>query len=574
MSKETGDRRAEASAYGNLGILFQSVGQYTKAEEYLQKALTMSKETGDRRGEASAYGNLGSVFQSFGRNTEAEDYYQKGLRISIDIGDTEKQFLYSFDLAWQKFLKGNMQEAVSYLHRSIDNLENIRSHLGDNDQLKISFLHERDFSYWMLAVLLYAAGSFYEALYVLELGRSRALSDLLSALYAVKIPIVASPKSWNGIENIMKKERNCTCLYFSSSPRHLFSWVLKTSGDICFRKTDVDECDWSVSATSSGFFPELPSPDSLTVFRIIEVEEQEENKEQLPPSLSQCYKILIAPVIDLLQYAEIIIVPDKAMYGIPFAALKNEHGGYLAENYRIRIIPSLMTLKLIQDSPEDYHSQTDALIVGDPDIGDVYFKGQFIYLSSLTGARKEAQTIGRLLGIKPLVGRDATKQAVVERMDSVSLIHFATHCHDSSSLALAPQPSTRSLPHEEDYSLTMSEISKVRLRAKLVVLSCCHSGGGTVGPEGVNGIARAFLGSGARSVLVAQWSLEDEATAELFSRFYEHLIHGESASESLHQAMKWMRENGFSDVRQWAPFMLIGDNVTFNFDVKVSQIIF
>ena len=38
---------------------------------------------------------------------------------------------------------------------------------------------------------------------------------------------------------------------------------------------------------------------------------------------------------------------------------------------------------------------------------------------------------------------------------------------------------------------------------------------------------------------------------------------GESASESLHQAMKSMRETRFSDFKQWAPFMLIGDDVTF-----------
>jgi len=49
------------------------------------------------------------------------------------------------------------------------------------------------------------------------------------------------------------------------------------------------------------------------------------------------------------------------------------------------------------------------------------------------------------------------------------------------------------------------------------------------------------------------------------SHFYEHLVRGESASESPHQAMKWMRNYGFSDVTQWAPFTLIGDNVTFDF---------
>ena len=111
----------------------------------------------------------------------------------------------------------------------------------------------------------------------------------------------------------------------------------------------------------------------------------------------------------------------------------------------------------------------------------------------------------------------------------------------------------------------MAEISQVRLRAKLVVLSCCHSAHGQITSDGVVGIARAFLGSGARSVLVTLWALEDKATEQFMNRFYKHLVEGESASESLHQAMKWMRSNGYSDVGQWAPFMLIGDNVSFNF---------
>ena len=111
----------------------------------------------------------------------------------------------------------------------------------------------------------------------------------------------------------------------------------------------------------------------------------------------------------------------------------------------------------------------------------------------------------------------------------------------------------------------MSDISEAQLRAKLVVLSCCHSGRGKIRAEGVIGIARAFLGSGARSVLVALWALDDEATEQFMSRFYEHLVRGVSASESFHQAMKWMRDNGWPEVKQWAPFILIGDNVSFEF---------
>ena len=95
-----------------------------------------------------------------------------------------------------------------------------------------------------------------------------------------------------------------------------------------------------------------------------------------------------------------------------------------------------------------------------------------------------------------------------------------------------------------------------------------HSARGKIKAEGANGIARAFLGSGARSVLVALWALKDDATEQLMRRFYKHLVDGKSASESLHEAMKWMRSNGFPEDSDWAPFVLTGDNVTFDFGKK------
>ena len=249
-----------------------------------------------------------------------------------------------------------------------------------------------------------------------------------------------------------------------------------------------------------------------------------------------------------------------------FSAFKDENGKYLSETFRIRIAPSLTTLRLIQESPEDYHSQTGVLIVGEPKIGQVFHKGRREKLCPLPGAREEAEMVARLLGAQPLLGEHATKQAVLQRIHLVGLIHFAAHGDaERGEIALAVPRSFEGIPQEEHYLLTMAEVSQVRLRAKLVVLSCCHSACGQIRSEGVVGIARAFLGSGARSVLVALWAIEDLATKQFMSRFYEHLVRGESASESLHQAMKWMRGNGFAKVRQWAPFMLIGDNVTFDF---------
>ena len=178
--------------------------------------------------------------------------------------------------------------------------------------------------------------------------------------------------------------------------------------------------------------------------------------------------------------------------------------------------------------------------------------------------------VGRLVGVPPLVGEKATRKAVLERISSVSLIHFAAHGDaERGEIALSPVPTSNSgnaTQPKEDYMLTMADVSRVKVRAKLVVLSCCHSGSGEIRAEGVIGIARAFLGSGARSVLVALWAISDKATEQLMSRFYKHLVEGESASESLHQAMKWMRKNGLTKVSEWASFTLIGDDVRLEFD--------
>ena len=276
--------------------------------------------------------------------------------------------------------------------------------------------------------------------------------------------------------------------------------------------------------------------------------------------------MIIAPIADLIKEPEIIVIPEPCLYRVPFAALLNESGKYLSETFRIRIVPSLTILKSIHDSPAHYHCQSGALIVGDPDVGRVRYNGGRKTFTPLPFARKEAEMIGQLLGVQPLLGEQATKQAVLQRLPSGGLIHFAAHgSAERGEIALSAKGSTNKFPKEDEYLLKMSDISRLQLRAKLVVLSCCHSGRGQIRAEGVIGIARAFLGSGARSVLGALWALDDKTTEIFMSRFYEHLYRGESASESLHEAMKWMRGNGWSEVRQWAPFMLIGDNVSFEF---------
>ena len=590
---EIGDRQGEGAGYENLGSVFYSLGDYKKAKGYFEKALAIKMEIGERGGAAACYHKLGIVYRSLGEYDVAEEYLEKARSISSDVGNTMNEFQILRSFSELKLSQSKFQEAYSYLYECIEKYEKLRNFLKGNDQFKISLLEEHGtFPYKLLSMLLCATSNPQDALYVEELGRARVLADSMAGKFSLENHISANPESWFGIEKILNKECNCAFLYISYYDRDVFLWLLKTNGGFFFRNAKVDEDTlraelvvdldgvFQKSFRSFGILPKQICEDrSLSETMPISLSHDDseatwrgEATQNTERRLQLCCKLLIAPVADLLTEPEIIIVPDRSLYRVPFAALRDQPGGkYLSETFRIRFVPSLSTLKIIQNSQADYCSQTVALVVGDPKVGEVLYKGSHINFDNepLPCARKEAEMVGRLLGLQHLLGERATKQAVLQAINSVSLIHFAAHGNaERGEICLAPNRASDEIPEEEDYLLTMSDISQVQLRAKLVVLSCCHSGRGEIKQEGVIGIARAFLESGARSVLVALWAIEDTATEQLMSRFYEHLVGGESACESLHQAMKWLRSNGFPKVCQWAPFMLIGDNVTFDFKTQ------
>lgn len=120
--------------------------------------------------------------------------------------------------------------------------------------------------------------------------------------------------------------------------------------------------------------------------------------------------------------------------------------------------------------------------------------------------------------------------------------------------------------------LTMAEVLNVGVRARLVVLSCCHSGRGKVTSEGIVGIARAFLAAGARSVLVSPWAIDDEGTLSLMSEFYKELVTGSTAGKALNKAMECQRSlPQYCELEHWATFVLIGDDVTLEMFSKPEQ---
>ena len=437
--------------------------------------------------------------------------------------------------------------------------------------MKISFRKLNREAYTQLWHVLVMLQRNDEALYAAERGRAQALLDALKVTYGLTSLSPWSIESEEEVRNISRKTTVLT-VFLALQKKAVNMWVLGKEDNPIFRQAKIEiRSEHTDSFTllldtvlkkiraGVGIRCENRSMDQLSDDSTSSTRDDEKTSEpsqETTDCLRPLYDVALGHIEDLLDGDELIVVPDGALSKAPWAAL--------SETLRIRTVASLTSLKVITDSPIEYHSKSGALLVGDPCLKKITDKrGNPIY-DPLKYARMEVEMIGEILKSQPLTGEDATKEAVLQRIGSVALIHIAAHGRkETGEIVLAPDPRRGSKPpKEEDCIMKMSHIQAVKLRARLVVLSCCHSGQGEVSSEGVVGMARAFLFAGARSVLASLWAIDDEATMMFMKSFYQQLARGESASVALQRAMKCLRDSqDFSAPKYWAPFVLMGDDV-------------
>ena len=583
IAKELGVRAGEGCAYGNLGNAYQSLGDFKQAIKYHNQHLSIAKELGDRSGEGRAYGNLGNAYQSLGDFKQAIKYHNQDLSIAKELGDRSGEGRAYYCLGSDFEVSGSLYEALDCYRSSVKFCNELRSLLQAEDVWKISFRNACQSTYTALWRTLVRLKKTDEALCAAEQGRAQALMDLMKFQYGSELLASGSFEHKMTLTDILSSISTQT-IFIALAGVEINIWVLGIGGSVHFRQKPVagEDAGFFLECLRSNLFKE----NQITARVTCENRSLDKLRKKLPPtensvqktveaspgdnnSLRLFHDYIISPIVDLLQGDELIIVPDGPLFLAPYVAFLDGQFKYLSDSVKIRILPSLTSFQLISNSPKEYHRRSGVLLVGDPCVEEVTNELGESILLPLPYAKKEVTTIGDMLGVSPLTGEEATKQEVLERIGSVALVHIAAHGDmEAGEIALAPNPTRSSkIPEEQDFLLKMADVQAVKLRARLVVLSCCHSAQGEVTPEGVVGIARAFLGAGARSVLVALWAIDDEATMEFMKFFYEHLRRGCSASVALNRAMKSLRESEtFGAVKYWAPFVLIGDDVTIEFE--------
>ncbi|MEZ5044097.1 MAG: CHAT domain-containing tetratricopeptide repeat protein [Saprospiraceae bacterium] len=112
----------------------------------------------------------------------------------------------------------------------------------------------------------------------------------------------------------------------------------------------------------------------------------------------------------------------------------------------------------------------------------------------------------------------------------------------------------------EDGVLTAYEISQLDLsNTELVVLSACETGLGDIeGNEGVYGLQRAFKIAGAKYLIMSLWKVNDKATLEFMSSFYEQWLNKKrSIPEAFRKTQTFMKQQYPDSPYLWAGFVLV-----------------
>lgn len=280
----------------------------------------------------------------------------------------------------------------------------------------------------------------------------------------------------------------------------------------------------------------------------------------------------------------VLLSPDGALNLIPFAALVDERGHYLVENYTLSYLTSGRDLVRLQVARE---SLSVPLVIGDPlyDIstGQASATGQPIVergqkpsgrrsidftaltYEPLPGTAQEAHSLESLLPrAQVLLQRQAT-EAALKQARAPRILHIATHGFFLADLSKDSSAESRALLHQgqrvapqkenpllrsgivlagvkqqqsgpgEDGVLTALEAAGLNLwGTQLVVLSACETGLGEVrNGAGVYGLRRALVIAGSETQVISLWSVNDAATRDLMTGFYKRLQAGEGRAEAL-----------------------------------------
>lgn len=248
-----------------------------------------------------------------------------------------------------------------------------------------------------------------------------------------------------------------------------------------------------------------------------------------------------------LSAKHLIVIPDKALWKIPFQALSANGEKYLIEEKLISYAPSVSVLLKQIKYPKTSRQTLQAFA------NSAYENRVLQYVNA------EAANVAEIYGSKPIL--NATALDLARNSDKADILHFSMHAQVDKEQPLDSYLGFRTVG-KDDGRLTAEELLNVKLKkGSLAFLASCDTNNVLDG-EGLVSLAWAMMGSGATTVISAQWEANDKSTEIFTKTFYKHYKQGNSSAESIQKASFELIKNKSSNMHEpyyWADFTLNGD---------------
>ena len=621
-------RRQIPELLNAIGAVHHSQGNLDSAQDYYQRAFDKASEVGWEDTLTNVHINLGMLCQVWNNHEEAIHHFDQGLDICKGQRTLGAYAKLHFKRALSYRALGRLVEAKSDLEECVQIYEEFRPAVLDDESRKLRVGATYLVFYEKLIEVLHMLEENELAFWYAEKSKAQALLDILTIpdrgfgadvdpslieheqrirheLETLYASAEDSSQTKEAIEQKLDELTQVRERIRLSSPRYA---ALAHPDSLTVDKTqrelladDTLLVEYFVGTEASYLW--VVSQGSFTAYKLSITQSELAHKidtlrwqigkviygmqSDTDALCKELYRLLIEPVGAILSSVQrLIIVPDGPLYYLPFEILLRN----ASENNEVSTEYEKYTRRLFYTYPISYISSTTALLTtrtltstgrtsdgtlgdlvafGDPDLGN---KEKF---QSLPDSGLEAQRIVAMFGPKSryLLGKEATKENALRELPKYKMIHLATHAHvrdkyPALSHIVFAQANSNQTAKALPERLYTYEIFSLPLQAKLVVLSACDTARGELQRgEGVIGLTRAFLYTGAQAVVSNVWAVSDSSTAILMERFYSCLIEGEPVDKALRNARLDLIRHTFDSEHDttydslyfWAPIMIFGD---------------
>jgi CHAT domain-containing protein/tetratricopeptide (TPR) repeat protein len=635
LVRKISDVSAEIKILNDFGATYTYLKNYRKALDYFLEGLKKATKINDVDATGMILNNIGIVYSRLDNYEESTKYYQRAIDLALGISCGKILWEAYLEIADAYKKQGKLDAALENYKKSISVIENIRS--GVNlEELRATYLgtDKRIDAYYNiidLYIRLYQqshdktyeaeafdylekakARSFLDSIEVSKLdltagidqkllNRETELMNDISRLHTKLLVPQLSPEQRdsisrdlesceNQLDSLKGEIREASPAYANLSYPTTITLAeaqrkLIDSGTVYFAYLlGKDNCyAFAISEDDLRIFP-LPAKGEIQKLVQEHLRTITDPASKDFPLGYKLYECLVKPGLRP-GVKRIIIIPDDALYFLPFETLlEKEHGReWLVKKYDIAYVPSLSSLRELLERRRTGagRPQKDILAVGDPDFGASEIQGsteagpsqgqnQLLGFGTkfyrLNYSGQEVAEIASLFKPKKrdVLTRD---QATEDRLKAINLsdykiVHFATHAViDEKNPARSSIVLTLDQDPTEDGFLQMREVFNLRFRADLITLSACETGlGRLLRGEGIDGLSRAFFYAGASSVLLSLWAINDQASFQLLERFYVHLRSGKSIMDALRKAKLELIDSRVLDhPYYWAGFIAKGE---------------